>query len=93
MCKCTIEVDNDKVRRINPHLTDRDSINRWLQHYVDEFIDSFPIDGHVEVSPNAHSVAEMREILQERIRKAESGEEKMIPNSEVFSQIKARYCF
>lgn len=93
MCKCTIEVDNDKVRRINPHLTDRDSINRWLQHYVDEFIDSFPIDGHVAVSPNAHSVAGMRKILQERIRKAESGEEKMIPNSEVLSQIKARYGF
>lgn len=93
MCKCTIEVDNDKVRRINPHLTDRDSINRWLQHYVDEFIDNFPKNGHIAVSPNAHSAAEMREILQERIRRAEAGEEKLISNTDVFAQIDKRYGF
>lgn len=93
MCKCTIEVDNDKVRRINPHLTDRDSINRWAQYCMDEFIDTLSSSEHKSVSPNAHSASEMREILQERIRRAEAGEEKLISNTDVFAQIDKRYGF
>jgi hypothetical protein len=46
-----------------------------------------------QVSPNAHSASEMREILQERIHRAEAGEEKLISNTEVFAQIDKRYGF
>ena len=60
---------------------------------MDEFIDTLSSNGHKSVSPNAHSVSEMREILQERIRRAEAGEEKLISNTDVFAQIDKRYGF
>ena len=91
MCIVSIKVDNDTVRRINPSLKSNESIERWVQHYVDEFIQNLSADGNQAISPNAHSAAEMRVILQERIRRAEAGEEKLVPNAEVFSKIKDRY--
>lgn len=60
---------------------------------MDEFIDTLSSNNHKSVSPNAHDAAEMREILQERIRRAEAGEEKLISNTEVFAQIDERYGF
>jgi len=91
MCTVSIKVDSDKVRRINPNLTDNKNIEHWIQHFVDELIDSLYADEHRNVSPNAHSDSEMRTILQERIRRAEAGKEKLISNSDVFAQIEKRY--
>ena len=93
MCTVNIKIDNDKVRRINPNLKNNEIIERWVQYCMDEFIDTLSSDEHRSVSPNAHSVSEMREILQERIRRAEAGGEKLISNTEVFSQIDKRYGF
>ena len=31
----TINIDEAKIRRINPKLTTRESINQWLQQWVD----------------------------------------------------------
>ncbi len=93
MCTVNIKIDNDKVRRINPNLKNNEIIERWVQYCMDEFIDTLSSDEHRSVSPNAHSVSEMREILQERIRRAETGGEKLISNTEVFSQIDKRYGF
>lgn len=93
MCTVSIKVDNETVRRINPNLKNNDSFERWVQHYVDEFIHNLSANEHPSLSPNAHSTAEMRDILKERIRRAEAGEEKVIPNTEVFAQIDSRYGF
>ena len=67
MCTVNIKIDNEKVRRINPNLKNNENIERWVQYCMDEFIDTLSSNGHKSVSPNAHSVSEMREILQERI--------------------------
>ena len=44
-------------------------------------------------SPNAHSPEQMHVILTTHIQHAEAGEEKLIPNEEVFEQIRLRYGF
>ena len=93
MCTVNIKIDNDKVRRINPNLKNNENIERWVQYCMDEFIDTLSSNEHKSVSPNAHSVSEMREILQGRIRRAEAGEEKLISNTDVFAQIDKRYGF
>ena len=93
MCTVNIKIDNEKVRRINPNLKSNEVIERWVQYCMDEFIDTLSSNEHKSVSPNAHSASEMREILQERIRRAETGDEKLISNTDVFAQIDKRYGF
>ena len=93
MCTVNIKIDNEKVRRINPNLKSNEVIERWVQYCMDEFIDTLSSNEHKSVSHNAHSASEMREILQERIRRAETGEEKLISNTDVFAQIDKRYGF
>ena len=43
------------------------------------------------VSPNAHTPEEMHAILTERIRRAEAGEEELVPNQVVFDSIRTKY--
>ena len=93
MCTVNIKIDNEKVCRINPNLKSNEVIERWVQYCMDEFIDTLSSNEHKSVSPNAHSASEMREILKERIRRAETGEEKLISNTDVFAQIDKRYGF
>ncbi len=93
MCTVNIKIDNEKVRRINPNLKSNEVIERWVQYCMDEFIDTLSSNEHKSVSPNAHSASEMREILKDRIRRAETGEEKLISNTDVFAQIDKRYGF
>ena len=93
MCTINIKIDNEKVRRINPNLKSNENIERWAQYCMDEFIDTLSSNEHKSVSPNAHSSSEMSDILQNRIRRAETGEEKLISNTDVFAQIDKRYGF
>lgn len=93
MCTVNIKIDNEKVRRINPSLNSNENIERWVQHYVDEFIDSMSSDTNRHAAPNTHTASEMRAILRERIRRAEAGEEREVSNAKVFSQIDKRYGF
>ena len=44
-------------------------------------------------SPNARTPEEMHAILTERIRKAEAGQEEIIPNQVVFGSIRTKYGF
>lgn len=93
MCTVNIKINNEKDRRINPNLKSNEIIERWAQYCMDEFIDTLSSSERKSVSPNAHSASEMREILQERIHRAEAGEEKLISNTDVFAQIDKRYGF
>ena len=93
MCTVNIKIDNEKVRRINPNLKSNENIERWAQYCMDEFIDTLSSKEHKSLSPNAHSALEMSDILQNRIRRAETGEEKLISNTDVFAQIDKRYGF
>lgn len=43
--------------------------------------------------PNAHTSEEMHVILAERIRRAEAGEEELVPNQVVFDSIHTKYGF
>ena len=45
------------------------------------------------ISPNSHTAKEMDIILKERIRRAESGEEKIIPHQNVVDFISEKYGF
>ena len=49
MCTVSINIDEATLRRINPLLTSRESISRWLQHQVDLMVEEY-----------AHSKAERR---------------------------------
>ena len=91
MCTVTINVDDATVRRINPDLTTRESIGRWLQDKVNLLISELaatPI-----TSPNAHTAEEVQVILLDRIRKAEAGEEPLVSHQEVSDSIRSKYGF
>lgn len=39
MCTVTLNIDEAQVRRVNPSLTDKESINRWAQQQMDNLIE------------------------------------------------------
>ncbi len=41
MCTVSINIDEATLRRINPLLTSRESISRWLQHQVDLMVEGY----------------------------------------------------
>lgn len=88
MCVININVDEERLRRISPSFKDASSISRWLQIQVDELIDEMMPPKNL--SPNAHSADKMHSILEERIRRAESGEEELIPGEVVFDSIRTK---
>jgi hypothetical protein len=47
MCTVSINVDEAKMRRINPDLTSHESIGRWLQQQVDLMVEEI-IHGRTE---------------------------------------------
>ncbi|MBR5910878.1 MAG: hypothetical protein IKZ55_02750 [Bacteroidales bacterium] len=46
MCTVSINIDEAAMRRINPLLTSRESISRWLQHQVDLMVEDMILDDH-----------------------------------------------
>ena len=91
MCVVSIKVDEARLQKIDPSFADTDIISRWLQSRVDELIDELSMMHNP--SPNAHTAEEMRAIIEERIHRLETGEEKLIPNEEVFDKIRKKYGF
>ena len=91
MCVININVDEERLRRINPSFKDVSSISRWLQIQVDELIDE--MTPPKSLSPNAHSADKMHSILVERLCRAESGEEEFIPGEVVSDAIQSKYGF
>ena len=90
MCTVSINIDDATVRRINPLLTSRESINLWLQRQVDELLENMAVQSH-SLSPNAHTAEEMKAIITDRIRLMESGKATYIDGEEGFAQIRMRY--
>ena len=41
MCTVSINIDEAKMRQIDPRLTSQESINRWLQHQVDLMVEEY----------------------------------------------------
>jgi len=48
MCTVSINIDEATMRQIDPRLTNRDSIGRWLQHQVDLMLEEMNHDMTVE---------------------------------------------
>ena len=44
MCTVSINIDEATMRQINPSLTSRESIGRWLQHQVDLMLEEVVAD-------------------------------------------------
>jgi hypothetical protein len=44
MCTVNIKLDDATLRRIDPNLTNIESISRWLQRHVDIMIDEMAAD-------------------------------------------------
>ena len=91
MCTVNIKVDDAMMRRINPRLTNHESISQWIQLQVNTMIEEL-VKEHRK-SPNAHTIKDMHAILMERIYKAESGQEEIIPNQVTFESIRTKYGF
>ena len=61
MCTVNIKVDDALVRRINPGLSSRESINKWLQGQVNAMIEEMAAEDTVELET-------AREMLHQTIR-------------------------
>ena len=44
MCTVSINIDEATMRQINPLLTSRESIGKWLQHQVDLMVEEMILD-------------------------------------------------
>ena len=64
MCTVTINIDEATMRQINPSLTSRESIGKWLQHRVDLMIEEI-----VSQNTDTIDVEELRLMLHETVRK------------------------
>ena len=61
MCTVNIKVDDALVRRINPGLSSRESINKWLQGQVNAMIEERAAEDTVDLET-------AREMLHQTIR-------------------------
>lgn len=61
MCTVNIKVDDALVRRINPGLSSRESINKWLQGQVNAMIEEMAAEDTVDLET-------AREVLHQTIR-------------------------
>lgn len=61
MCTVNIKVDDVLVRRINPGLSSRESINKWLQGQVNAMIEEMEAEDIVDLET-------AREMLHQTIR-------------------------
>ncbi len=61
MCTVNIKVDDALVRRINPGLSSRESINKWLQEQVNAMIEEMAAEDTVDLET-------AREMLHQTIR-------------------------
>ena len=64
MCTVSINIDEATIRQINPLLTNRESINNWLQHQVDLMIKEMIVE-----DTDTMDVEELRAMLHETVRK------------------------
>ena len=91
MCTVTINIDEAKMRRINPKLTTRESINQWLQQCVDRMLEEYVSDN--PLPPCSYTEEEMMAICDQRLEAILSGQATTIPHEEVMRRISEKYGF
>ena len=73
MCTVNIKVDDALVRRINPGLSSRESINKWLQGQVNAMIEEMAAEDTVDLET-------AREMLDQTIREVYSEPRGWLPH-------------
>ncbi len=91
MCTYNITVDENVIERLKPTFS-KEALGQLLQQYVDDLVERMTLEQTKE-SPIAHTSEEMKAIVEERLRRLEAGEAKLIPGEAVFAQIRERYGF
>ena len=91
MCTYKITVDENVMERLKPTFS-KETLGQLLQQYVDDLVERMTLEPTKE-SPIAHISEEMKAIVEERLRRLDAGETKLIPGEEVFAQIRERYGF
>ena len=91
MCTVTINIDEPKMRRINPKLTTRESINQWVQQWVDTLLEEYVSDS--PLPPCSYTEEEMMAICDQRMEALLSGKATTIPHEEVMRRIREKYGF
>jgi hypothetical protein len=91
MCTVTINIDEAKMRRINPELTSKERIGQWLQQRVDELMEDYLSD--YPLSPCSYTKEEMMAICDRRMEDLISGRATTIPHEEVMRRMSEKYGF
>ncbi|MBR4651647.1 MAG: hypothetical protein IKO82_07885 [Prevotella sp.] len=89
MCTLSINIDETKVRQINPALTNRESINQWLQLQIDELIEDY--SSELAIPPCSYTQDEMETLCEQRMEDLLSGRSTTIPHQEVMSRMSMKY--
>jgi len=89
MCTVNIKVDDATMRRINPELTTREMINKWLQQKVDAMIKDYANDA--TLPPLSYERSEMVAVCDQRMDDIISGRSSTISNEEVINRIDEKY--
>ena len=64
MCTVTLNINEAQIRRINPSLTDKESINRWAQRLMDNLIDNLTAEDD-DYSLKPYTMEEINAMLDE----------------------------
>ena len=64
MCTVTLNINEAQIRRINPSLTDKASINRWAQRLMDNLIDNLTAEDD-DYSLKPYTMEEIHAMLDE----------------------------
>ena len=91
MCTVTINIDEAKMRRIDPELTSKERIGQWLQQRVDELMEDYLSD--YPLSPCSYTKEEMMVICDRRMEELISGQATTIPHEEVMRRMSEKYGF
>ena len=81
MCTVTLNINEAQIRRINPSLTDKASINRWAQRLMDNLIDNLTAEDD-DYSLKPYTMEEINAMIDESERQIAAGQYK--PIEEVF---------
>lgn len=89
MCTVNIKVDDAVMRSINPNLTTREMINKWLQQKVDAMIEDYV--NNTAMSPLSYERETMMAVCDQRMDEILSGSSTTIPNDEAIKKIDEKY--
>ena len=64
MCTVMLNINEAQIRRINPSLTDKASINRWAQRLMDNLIDNLTAEDD-DYSVKPYTMEEIHAMLDE----------------------------